>query len=106
MSADDFEFGERHKINFDFNGRELTAHVYLEPKDGADPTGDILDFVLTDEIECEDADTGETVEVTEGVKAAILLALRNEVAELKDPLEGEEDEKGDLNIRIFKPDKR
>lgn len=73
-----------HKINFEHNGHELTAYVnWFYPKDqlhkDSEDDGPTIDMEVDEIEECLDAETGESVNVTDGIKASIILALRREL---------------------------
>ena len=78
-----------HKINFEHDGRELTAYVdwdYSEDQLNRDPeaSGPTHDIEVDEITECVDAETGANVKVTEGIKASIIFALRRELGGKKE----------------------
>lgn len=90
------QYDEYMKINFEFDGRELTAWVDFNPESRGDFENKELIFEITDIVRCEDTYSGEVVRPTEGMKAAILFALRSEAVEIEQHGETE------LRMRFFK----
>jgi len=104
-----FENSQRPRIeetvNFEFKGQELAARVYVLPvgSEVVDEDFDDSDWELGEVIECIDSVTGEKIKVTEGMKAAIVLALREGTLEAEKFQEKEMGETG--HMRYFKPTK-
>lgn len=93
----------RTVVNFEFDGHELTAEVGIVEigKEIIDLDSDDSDWELEEVFECIDSVTGEKIKVTEGVKAAIVLALRERALKAEEYQEREVGETG--HSRYFKP---
>lgn len=62
------------KVNFQHDGRELTAYVDLLPD-----AENIHDMILEEITECSDSETGEEIKVTPGIRAQVIFALREKM---------------------------